>query len=69
MPFGAGNYFFGSVTGGEHAFTFHSTSTASDMQRSNLDIPDTIYRFLRPGVGLHVEVGGGFSLGIAAGFR
>ena len=69
MTFGAGNYFFGSLTGGEHAFTFHSTSTAADMQRSNLDIPDTIYRFLRPGVGLHVEVGGGFSLGIAAGFR
>jgi len=69
MTFGAGNYFFGSLTGGEHAFTFHSTSTAPDMQRSNLDIPDTIYRFIRPGVGLHVEVGGGFSLGIAAGFR
>ena len=69
MTFGAGNYFFGSLTGGEHAFTFHSTSTAADMQRGNLDIPDTIYRYLRPGVGLHVEVGGGFSLGIAAGFR
>jgi hypothetical protein len=69
MTFGAGNSFFGSLTGGEHAFTFHSTSTAPDMQRSNLDIPDTIYRYLRPGVGVHVEVGGGFSLGIAAGFR
>ena len=49
MPFGAGNYFFGSLTGGEHAFTFHSTSTDPTMQRGNLDIPDTIYRFLRPG--------------------
>jgi len=69
MIFGAGNYLFGSLTGGEHAFTFHSTSTAADMQRGNLDIPDTIYRFIRPGVGLHVELGGGISAGVAAGFR
>ena len=27
MPFGAGHYFFGSLTGGEHAFTFKSTAS------------------------------------------
>jgi hypothetical protein len=69
MPFGLGNYFFGSVTGGEHAFTFHSTTTDPTMQRAMLDIPDTIYRFIRPGVGLHFELGGGISAGIAGGFR
>ncbi len=69
MTFGAGNYFFGSLTGGEHAFTFHSTSTDPTMQRGDLDIPDTIYRFIRPGIGLHFELGGGISAGIAGGFR
>ena len=69
MLFGAGNYFFGSLTAGEHAFTFHSTTTDPTMQRATLDIPDTIYRFIRPGVGLHFELGGGISVGVAAGFR
>ena len=66
MPFGPGNYFWGSVTGGEHAFTFKSTSTGD---RSNLDIPDTIYRFLRPGVGVHFELPAQFSLALSAGYR
>ena len=41
------------MTGGEHAFTFKSTATGD---RSDLDIPDTIYRFVRPGVGVHFEL-------------
>ena len=60
MPFGAGNYFYGSLTGGEHAFTFKSTGDAA--MRANLDIPDTIYRFLRPGVGFHFELPAQISL-------
>jgi hypothetical protein len=66
MPFGAGNYFWGSVSGGEHAFTFKSTATGN---RSNLDIPDTIYRFLRPGVGIHFALPAQFSLALSAGYR
>jgi hypothetical protein len=70
MAFGAGHYFFGSLTGGEHAFTFKTTNTTDPtMNRSNLDIPDTIYRFLRPGVGLHFELPAQFSVGVNAGFR
>ena len=57
MTFGAGNYFFGSLTGGEHAFTFHSTSTDPTMQRANLDIPDTIYRFMPPGHRIALRAG------------
>jgi hypothetical protein len=66
MPFGAGHYFYGSATGGEHAFTFKSTATGN---RANLDIPDTIYRFLRPGIGVHFELLPQISLGLAAGYR
>jgi hypothetical protein len=66
VPWGPGNYFYGSVTGGEHAFTFSSTSTGN---RSTLDIPDTIYRYVRPGVGVHFELPASLSLGLSAGFR
>ena len=55
------------MTGGEHAFTFIE-STATGM-RANLDIPDTIYRFVRPGVGFHVELPFGSRWGWRAGFR
>ena len=66
VPFGAGHYFYGSGTGGEHAFTFKS-SGGSD--RGNLDIPDVIYWYMRPGVGIHFEVGAQISLGLSGGFR
>jgi hypothetical protein len=66
MPFGGGHYFWGALTGGEHAFTFKSTATG---QRSTLDIPDTIYRFIRPGVGIHFELPAQFSLTLSGGFR
>jgi hypothetical protein len=70
VPFGAGHSFFGSVTGGEHAFTFTTTNTADPtMNRANLDIPDTIYRFLRPGIGAHFELPAQFSLSVGAGYR
>jgi hypothetical protein len=66
VPFGAGNDFYGSVTGGEHAFTFKSTATG---MRANLDIPDTIYRFVRLGVGLHLELPANLTFWVAAGYR
>jgi hypothetical protein len=66
IPWGPGHYFYGGLTGGEHAFTFQSTSTGD---RSVLDIPDTIYRYVRPGVGIHFEIGAQISLTAALGFR
>jgi hypothetical protein len=70
VPFGAGHYFYGSATGGEHAFTFNTTNTSdATMNRMNLLIPDTIYRFLRPGIGIHFELPAQFSLTMSGGFR
>ncbi len=66
MTFGDGHFLFGSLTGGEHAFTFKSTATG---ERSTLDIPDTIYRFLRPGVGIHFQLPMQLSFQASAGFR
>ena len=70
MPFGAGNYFWGALTGGEHAFTFHTTNaTDPTMNRGQLDIPDTVYRYVRPGVGIHFELPAQISLTVSGGFR
>jgi hypothetical protein len=70
VPFGAGNYFWGSLTGGEHAFTFHTVNTSDPtMNRRQLDIPDTVYRYVRPGVGIHVELASQISLTLSGGFR
>jgi hypothetical protein len=66
VPFGAGSFFFASLTGGEHAFVFKSTATGN---RMILDIPDTIYRFMRPGIGLHYQLFADISLGVSGGFR
>ena len=66
VPFGGGNDFYGSLTGGEHAFTFKSTATGN---RANLDIPDTIYRFVRPGVGVHLELPATCRSRSSAGYR
>jgi hypothetical protein len=70
VPFGAGNYFWGALTGGEHAFTFHTTNTTDPtMNRGQLDIPDTVYRYVRPGVGIHYELPAQISLTLSGGFR
>ena len=70
MPFGAGHYFYGSLTGGEHAFTFHTENTADpNMSRGLLRIPDVIYRFVRPGIGLHFELPAQLSMTLTGGFR
>ena len=66
VPFGAGNDVYGSLTGGEHAFTFTSTATGN---RAILDIPDTIYRFVRPGIGVHLVLPWDLTLAVAAGYR
>jgi hypothetical protein len=69
-PFGGGHYFWGSLTGGEHAFTFHTENTSdATMSRGRLLIPDTIYRFVRPGVGLHFQLPAQISLSLSGGFR
>ena len=54
---------FISATYGEDAFTF------SGPNRGDLAIPDTIYHYLRPGVGVRVVVGGGLSVRAALGYR
>jgi hypothetical protein len=54
---------FISATYGEDAFTF------SGPNRGDLAIPDTIYRYLRSGIGARVGVGGGLSVRAALGYR
>jgi hypothetical protein len=66
FPFGvSGHHFWASLTAGEHAFVFKSTATGD---RSQLDIPDTIYQFVRPGVGVRFELHD-FAIGASAGYR
>jgi hypothetical protein len=64
--FGSGSYFYGSGTAGEHAFVFTSTATGN---RRNLDIPDVIYWYIRPGVGIHLGLPANLSLDVSGGFR
>jgi len=68
IPFGAGNQFWLSGTGGEHAFVFTSPSDCSDC-RAMLHIPDTVYRYARPGIGLRLQLPGDFSVMLGAGYR
>ena len=64
FTFGAANDVYLSFTGGEDAFTFTGRSSAS-----MLNIPDTIYHYIRPGAGVHLDVGGGLSFALAGGYR
>jgi hypothetical protein len=64
FTFGAANDVYLSVTGGEDAFTFTGRSPASVLM-----IPDTIYHYVRPGLGLHLGLGGGLSVALAGGYR
>lgn len=63
IPFAGADQIYFSATGGEHAFTFNGTN------RTTLRIPDTIYRFIRPGVGLRLALPDGFSFSIGGGYR
>ena len=66
IPFGeAGHQVWFSGTGGEHAFVF----TGRQKYPNPLEIPDTIYRYLRAGVGLRLELPSDLALGVNAGYR
>ena len=64
VTFGAANDVYLSITGGEDAFTFMGRTATNA-----LNIPDTIYHYVRPGVGLHLDVGGGLSFLVGGGYR
>src|SRR6185503_9242587 len=68
IPFGAGHQFWISGTAGEHAFVFTSPSDCSGC-RAMLHIPDTIYRYARPAIGLRMAVTGDLSLMLGAGYH
>jgi hypothetical protein len=55
-----------AVTGGEHAFWFVSGGGAD---RSQLEIPNTAYQFVRGGLDVRVALTPAFSLGAGAGYR
>jgi hypothetical protein len=54
------------VGGGEHAFSFRSSGGAD---RGQLDLPDTIYQYLRVGAEARLELPSNFTATIGAGFR
>jgi hypothetical protein len=54
--------FFG---GGEHAFVFKSDT----IPRATLDIPDTIYRYIRFGADARLQLAPGFTLTLNAAYR
>ena len=62
IPFG-GNQAWISGSGGEHAFLFTGRTAGG------LNVPDTIYRYARAGVGLRFAVTSGIDLGFGAGYR
>ena len=64
FTFGSANDVYVSVTGGEDAFTFTGRSPTSILM-----IPDTIYHYVRPGLGLHLALGGGLGVSLAGGYR
>ena len=68
IPFGAGHQVWISGTAGEHAFVFTSPSDCGDC-RAMLHIPDTVYRYGRPGIGLRLELPGDFSFTLGGGYR
>jgi hypothetical protein len=63
FAFARSNDLYLSFTGGEDAFTF------SGANRPTLEIPDTIYHYIRPGLGMHVLLGGVVSLALDGGYR
>ena len=54
--------------GGEHAFSFRDGPAATDI-RANLNIPDTIYRYVRGGVVGRFELPSGVTLGLGGAYR
>jgi len=68
VPFGAGHQVWISGTAGEHAFVFTSPSDCSGC-RAMLHIPDTVYRYGRPGIGLRLAMTADLSFTLGAGYR
>jgi hypothetical protein len=56
------------VGGGEHAFVF-TTIDAAVLPRSSVDIPDTIYRYVRFGADARLQLAPGFTLTVNAAYR
>jgi hypothetical protein len=54
--------------GGEHAFSFRDGPSMMDV-RANLNIPDTIYRYVRAGVAARFELPSGMTLGLGGAYR
>jgi hypothetical protein len=65
IPFG-GNQGWISGSGGEHAFLFTGRNRPNG---SDLNVPDTIYRYARAGVGSSVALSSRVTLGFGAGYR
>jgi len=72
IPFGANQAWF-SATGGEHAFLFTDEPSCAlstpNTCRSRLYTPDTIYRYVRPGIGLRLELPANLAFAATVGFR
>ncbi len=64
LPFAAEDDIYLSFTGGEDAFTFTGRS-----QQNILNLPDTIYHYVRPGLGVDLAIGGGLSVALGGGYR
>ena len=64
IPFGDVNDVFVSGTYGEDAYAFSGRSPTNVLQS-----PDTIYRYIRPGLGLHLEIVGRLSFTQGGGYR
>ncbi len=62
IPFGESQAWV-SGSGGEHAFVFTGRSAGG------LNVPDTIYRYARAGVGARFAITSGVTLGFGAGYR
>ena len=64
IPFADADDVYLSVTAGEDAFTFTGRSATNV-----LESPDTIYHYVRPGLGLNLAIAGGLSVALGGGYR
>ena len=64
IPFADVDEVFVSGTYGEDAYAFTGRSAANALQS-----PDTIYRYARPGLGLHLKIAGRLSVALGGGYR
>ena len=64
IPFADVDDVYVSGSYGEDAYAFSGRSPTNILQS-----PDTIYRYVRPGVGLHLALVGRFSLSLGGGYR